>query len=382
MANTLTGLIPTLYEALNIVSREMTGFINAVNRDSNVERAALNETVRVPIVGGGQLEDATPAASSPNSGDQTVGYTDLAITKSKVYPIKWNGEEQKAVGQTGTYNKILADQFAEGIRTIVNAVEDDVAVAGKIGASRAVGTAGTTPFGTANDLTDFANVLQILEENGAPQSDLQIALNSNSMTNLRGKQSVLFKVNEAGSSDMLRDGMTDRIQKMALRYSAGLKLHTKGTGTGYLLNNGAGFAAGSTALAVDTGTGTILQGDIVTLPGDTNKYVVGTALAGGNLSVNKPGLLLAQADNGAVTVGNNYRPNIAFARSAIILATRFPAVPEGGDAADDSFELVDPVTGLAFEVRVYKQYRQVRYEIGLAWGQGVVKPEHVALLLG
>lgn len=381
MPNTLTGLIPTLYEALNIVSREMVGGIVAVNRDSNAERAALNQTVRVPIVGAGTLEDATPAVTSPNSGDQTVGYVDLAITKSKVSPVRWNGEEQKVVGSSGTYNQILANQFAESMRTLVNAVEDDICIAAKIGASRAVGTAGTTPFGTANDLTDFATVLQILEENGAPQTDLQILLNSNSMANLRGKQSVLFKVNEAGSSDMLREGMTDRIQKMALRYSAGLKLHTKGTGAGYLTNSAA-LVAGNTTVPVDTGTGTVLAGDVVSFNGDTNKYVAGAALAGGNLTLNKPGLLGVVGDNQAVTVGNNYRPNIAFARTAIALATRFPAVPKGGDSADDSFELVDPISGLAFEVRVYKQYRQVRYEVGLAWGQVAVKPEHIALLLG
>lgn len=42
MANTLTGIIPTLYEALNVVSREMVGFIPAVRSDSNASRAALN----------------------------------------------------------------------------------------------------------------------------------------------------------------------------------------------------------------------------------------------------------------------------------------------------------------------------------------------------
>lgn len=56
-SNTLTGLIPTLYTALNVVSREMVGFVPAVARDSTADRAALNQTVRSPIGDCGALED-------------------------------------------------------------------------------------------------------------------------------------------------------------------------------------------------------------------------------------------------------------------------------------------------------------------------------------
>jgi len=382
MANTLTGIIPTLYEALNTVSREMVGFIPAVRRDSNAERAAVNQTVRVPLGEAGALEDITPGINPANSGDTTVGYADIVITKSKAAPVRWNGEEQRAVGSNGTYNQVLADQFTDAMRKLVNAVEVDLAEAAKVGASRAYGTAGTAPFGTASDLSDFAGVLRILEDNGSPQTDLQLVLGSAAMANLRGKQSVLFKVNEAGSNDMLRDGMTDRVQGFALRKSAGITLHTKGTGASYV-------TSGSTAVDVEdialiTGTGTVLAGDVVTFAADANnKYVIGTGVsAPGTISLNKPGARVVIPTSNAMTIGNSYTPNAAFSRSAIVLAARAPAVPDGGDSADDSIMITDPITGMTFEVRVYRQYRQVKFEVCLAWGVKAIKPEHIALLIG
>jgi len=381
-SNTLTGIIPTLYEAMNIVSREMVGFIPAVRRDSNAERAALNQTVRSPIGVSGDLEDVAPGQQPANSGGTTVGYVDVAITKSKAAPILWSGEEQKGVGSSGTLNEVLRDQFADGMRKLVNAIEIDIAVAAKTNSSRAYGTAGSSPFGTAGDLSDVAGVRKILEDNGAPTSDLQLVLNSGSIANLRGKQSILFKVNEAGSQDMLRSGMTDRLEGFALRNSAGIKLHTKGGGTSYVLNGG---VATGRDIVLKTGNGTVLEGDIITVADDpaTAKYVVNKGVAAaGTITIGKPGVLGALVDGKALTIGDNYTGNYAFDRNSIVLVARAPALPEGGDSADDRTTITDPVSGLSFEVSVYRQYRQVKYEIALAWGVGVPNGAHLATLLG
>lgn len=381
-SNTLTGVIPTLYEALNIVSREMTGFIPAVRRDTNVARAAVGQTVRSPIGVAGDLEDVTPGQQPANSGGTTVEYTDVAITASKAAPILWSGEEQRGVGTTGTLSDILRDQFADGMRKLVNAIESDIWLAAYKASSRAYGSAGTTPFGTAGDLSDFAGIARILDENGAPVIDRQLVLGHAAMGNLRGKQSVLFKVNEAGSSDMLRDGMTDRVQNFALRHSHPIGVHTKGTGASYVTD--VLDPIGSRNVAVDTGSGTVLAGDVVSFAADAaNKYVVNTGIAAaGTLVLGKPGLRMAIPDGNGLTVGNNYTPNVAFHRGAIVLATRAPALPEGGDSADDRTTITDPMTGLSFEVSVYRQYRQVKYEIAMAWGVGTPNGAHIATLMG
>ncbi|NBW17796.1 MAG: P22 coat - protein 5 family protein, partial [Caulobacteraceae bacterium] len=288
-------------------------------------------------------------------------------------------------GDRPQLTNILRDQFSQAMRTLVNEIEADLWVAAYKGSSRAYGTAATTPFGTANDLSDFAGVRQILDDNGAPQTDLHLVLGSAAMATLRGKQAVLFKVNEAGTADFLRRGVIGDVMGLMLHNSFPITVHTKGTGASYQLNLGAGYAAGSTTFAVDTGSGTILAGDILTnsqAGRDANKYVVNTALSAGSLSIGAPGNRVAWVDNDTVAVGNSYTPNVAFHRNALHLITRAPAMPAGGDGADDVTEIVDPASGLAFQVALYRQYRQISYEVGMAWGVRAVKSAHIATLIG
>lgn len=387
MANTLTSLIPDLTEALDTVSREMVGMIPAVRRDSQVERAALNQNVYVPVTPEASTATNTPAVAAPDTGDQTIGNTSITISKSKHVAVRWNGEETKGLQNAGTFSSIQAQRFYQGIRALVNEMEADLWGAAYIKASRAYGTAATTPFGTAADMSDFAGAARILDENGAPLGDRQLVLGHAAMANLRGKQSGLFKVNEAGSADMLRNGMTDRIMGFAIRHSDAVTTHTKGAMTGADVNNGSGEAIGQTTITFDGGTVNttgIVAGDVVTFAGDSNKYVVntGSTATGGDIVLNKPGLLIAAADTTEITVGNSYTANLAFDRNAIVLATRLPAMPEGGDAATDVMTMVDDRTGLAFEVAHYKQFLQNVYHVRLAWGYAAIKQEHIATLIG
>lgn len=378
MANNLNGLLPTLYTAMDIVSRELTGFIPAVTRDSTIERAAVGDDVKIPVTTVAGAQDTVPGVTAPNAGDGTVDNVVAKITKSRNVPIRWNGEETRSLQNAGTYQTIMADRFAQAMRTLINEVEYDCWLEAYKGAGGAYGVAGSTPFAVAADMTDFSGILGVLERNGAPRNDLQLVLGHSAIGNFRGKQSQLFKVNEAGSADLLRNGMTDRVMNFAIRHSHSIGIHTKGSGADYLVNGTP--AIGDKTLTVDGGTGAILAGDILTFAGDTNKYVSG-GLVGANLSLNG-GLIIEPADNSVITLGSSYTPNVAFSRSAIALATRAPALPEGGDSADDRTTIVDPLTGLAFEVSVYRQYKQVVYEVALAWGVKAVTKRHIGLLIG
>lgn len=390
MANAnLSPLIPIVYQALDMVARESVGLIPSVARNSKMDRVAKDQTVTIPIAGTSALADNTPGVTAPNTGDQTADSTTMTITKSKHYPIRWNGEETMAMQSNGTFEQFVRDQFAQGFRTFRNAIEADLAALYYL-ASRAYGTAGTTPFGTAGVLTDFAEVAKILRDNGAPETDNHLVLNTTAMAKLKGVHSELFKVNEAGTDELLRQGMIRMLMGFGLHESAQIKAHTKGTAASYAVDLLAGYVVGDRTIHLDTGTGTHLAGDVITFAGDANKYVINTGAAGDgdkDIVLNKPGLVLSLANDVLATTGNSYTANMAFHRNAIQLATRLPALPSipgvtTGDMAEDRQTITDPVTGISYELAIYSQYRQVHIEIGLAWGQQVIKPEFLVLLLG
>lgn len=384
-ANTLTNLIPTISLAADTVSRELTGLIPAVTRNSSAARAALNETIRFPVVPAYTPAAIASAATGPDPDDSSIGSDTMTIASSESVTFWWNGEEQRGLNNAGYFADILRDQFTQAMRALVNKIELELAGL-YVYASRAYGTAATTPFGTAGDYTDAAYTRKILVDNGAPIGDLQLVVSTGAGANLRGKQGGRG-VNYEGSTELLRRGVLLDIHGFMVRESAQIKTHTKGAGTGYDFAT-AGEAIGQTTLTVEGGTVNstgIKAGDVITHAGDSvNKYVVktGTTATGADIVIGAPGLLVAGVDANEITIGNSYTANLAFSRSAIHLITRAPAMPAGGDAADDVIEVQDPVSGLAFQVAMYRQRRRIAYEVGIAWGSKAVKPEHIAILLG
>jgi len=386
MANTLTNLIPTAYAALDNVSRELVGLIPAVTRDATVERAAVGQTVRSPVAPAVSTGNITPGVTPPDDGDQTIGSVSLSISKAKRVPIRWNGEEQRGLNNGGPgVGSILQDQFQQAFRALANEAEADLAAL-YASASRSYGVGTTVPFGTAGDYSDASNVLKILLDNGAQSMDRHLILNTGAGANLRGKQGGRG-VDAEGTDRILRQGVLMDIHGFAVRESAQIKTHTKGTASGATTNT-AGYAVGATTITLaSAGTGTIVAGDSITFTGDTNQYLVVSGDAdvsgGGTITIAAPGLrqaIPASATN--ITVSATGPRSMAFTRDAIVLAHRLPALPEGGDLAVDRQVVQDPVSGLAFEIAMYAQYRQMQIEVSAAWGVACVKPENLALLLG
>lgn len=384
--NTLTGLIPDFYAALDVVSRELTGFLPAAQRDASADRCALNATMRSPVTAANTaVGNITPAMTIPSTAAQTIANVPFTIQKSRFAPFSWTGEEQNAINTGIGYLTIQQDQIAQAIRAIVNEMEADLASAAALGSSRAFGaTAGTAPV-----LADFAQAKKILDDNGAPLSDRHCIIDTTAGVALRNTAN-LFRVNEAGEDSMLRQGILGNLYGFDIRESAQVVRPTAGSMASATSTNAA-FTVGQTVIPLATaGTGVVAAGDIITFANDTNKYVVDSvSFAGANpasgdtITLEAPGLRVAQAAaTRAITVFATSTRNIAMTRNALLVGTRLPALPAEGDMAIDRTVEVDPRTGIAFELAVYPGFRMVTYHISAAWGVRVMKPEHIATIIG
>lgn len=374
MANTLTALAPTLFSAAKEVAAEPFGAVSAINANFNDRGVAIGDSVTVPIAPTRSASDFTPAATTSTGAGATAEDIKVQITKTRKVDWVLTGEQIRSLENGTNFDEWVRQLIAQGMRTLRNECEIDCVTAIKTGASRATGTAGTNPFASA--LTPLADARKILRDNGAPLSDLQFVGDSTSEANLL-KLGVVLDAGQAGSDAERRSGILRRQYGFEMRTSAGIELHTKGTGTSYQLS--AAAAARARTINVDTGSGTLLDGDVVTFAGTAHKYVANTALAAGSFTIGRPGLLVAEADNDAITIGNDYTPNLCFERSAVVGVMRPPLIP--ANVTIQQLPISDQF-GMTYLLLDIQQYGQRTWELHLAWGFKAVNSEFIAILLG
>lgn len=383
MPDSLSNIIPTIYAAIEEVTRGIVGFAGAAQVDRDLsERVALGQSVvwAEPNVGSPRV--ATPGCTGPCGDPLTANPKMVTIERQVSIPIAITGDQYK--GLQGNIFPLLKSAFVKGIRALVNDYDLYLATKAIQSASRAVGTPGTTPFGVKDDMTDFAALKRLFRDNGySPENlDLRLVLNNSAMENLEGKMTNLFHANEFGSDELSRFGYITQVQGFKLGSMPGMPYHTKGTGAGYV-------TSGETAIDVEeialvTGAGTVLAGDVVKFTADAdNMYVVNKGItAPGAISIGEPGARMVIPTGNAMTIQNSYEPNVAFDAGAFLALFRPIAIPPQGDSATDRVKILDPISGLGFEVAYYPQYLQGTYDIQVAYGATITDSSLVNLLLG
>lgn len=376
MANILTAVQPIAYSAAQEVSNEPFGIVNAINASFDDKGVAIGDVVKVPILPTKASSDYTPAMQTSAGDDTTPTTADVTITANKQVTWHLTGEQEKSLMNGSTDGEWFRQQVAQAMRTLRNGAENAAALAVKQGASRAVGTAGTNPF--ASDINAIPDVRKVLFDNGAPMADLQLVIDSAAGTSAR-KLGIIQQAYQAGSEEERRSGDLLRQFGFNIRESAGIALHTKGTGASYVTSGAT--SVGTTGIALVTGTGTVLSGDVVTFAADSgNKYVVNTGVsAPGTIQLGRPGARVTIGTANALTVGNNYTANLAFERSAVVGIIRPPAMPDNPIIQK---QMISDKFGMTYMLCRVAGDGMATWRLHLAYGFKVVQSEHVAILMG
>lgn len=343
--NVLTAVQPILYSAARVVPRELVGILGASAANFDDKGVAQGgDPVKISVVPTLNIGNVTPSQVFTAGNGRTMASKQLVLNQYKEVSWNLNAEEERSLLNGGVIaNDILKQTVTQGFRTIINFIEQYVWQIAYAAASRAVGTAGTTPF--AANFNEIAQVRQILDDNGAPIGDRSIVINTTAGVNLRNQPN-LFLAYAAGTDKAVRQGVLLDVHGFAIRESAGVGLVTKGTGSLYT-TSGTALPIGTTVIPLITGSGTVLAGDVVTFAGDTNKYQVTTGVAApGSIVLAEPGIKVAiPAAATAMTIGGNFTANLAFDRNAIVPVVRPALQPDG--MAFEQMVLTDPVTGFS-----------------------------------
>jgi hypothetical protein len=393
MANTITSLIRDAYSALNIVSREQVSIIGAVTRDVTADRAAKDQTVRVPVAPKNSAYSISPSMTPLAEANMT--YTNRTVKLDQLYGYKFHfaTEEEMGLKGSGSFDTLWQQNVAQGYRTLTGQISTALNAL-YYNASRAYGTAGTAPF--ASDLSALDAMKIILDKNGAPTGNRSVVLDSKAAYNLM-KLTQLTNVNQAGQTSGLSEGVINRLYGFDVKVDSNVKLHTCGAQTGEDITGGA-LTIGDTSIGYHGGdSGTSLVGDLIYFTAATDdpagapsKYVQNATIshdeASGTIVINSPGVLTAYADTTEivrVNTGNglaaSYRANLAMSSDALVLAARAPI---GQDSAVQEMIVSDPITGLTFRLAKYAGHHLVNWEMSILYGVGLGNPEHMAILVG
>lgn len=385
MANTLTSLAADIYKAADIVGREQVGLISSVLiNDKGSEAVAVNDVVRSSFTRPVMTQVFVPAMMVPEGTDQIVDNKTLTITKQKMVPIPYTGEDKKHLDNGIGFATVYGDQITQAIRAIVNEAEVDLYNEVLNNASRAIGVAGVNPFATNTDL--IADARQVLLENGTPVMSAEMSIVSALAhgTALR-KISSLQKVSESGNESLLRNGVLLPLQGFNIKETSAALQHIRGNANTLYTSATTGFAVGTTVIPLITGTGSILAGDVISFAGDSNKYVVAAGItAPGSVTLGGNGLRQAlPASAQLVTIQANYTGSIALHRnSAEIVMRPVAGVGIGKDACTDAMMIQDPFSGLNFTVATYLGFGKQLIVVSAAWGVKCWKGDFVATILG
>jgi len=374
MANTLSPIITKVLGRFMLSLRGHTVMPMFVNNSFSADAKQKGETVDITVGSALSVTDVSPGATPITPSDSAPTTVPITLNNWKHVAIHLKDDELHKIDKDAMFMPV---QMASAATAMGDSINDSIFLATKKFYGYA-GVAGTTPFASSEQ--EFLDANLVLEQQLCPKGDRFCVIDP--FAEAKALKLGVFKdVSQSGDPNLIREAIIGRKLGATWAQDQRVPLHTAGTSSGHLINNGGGYAAGTKTVTVDTGSGTMLVGDIITFAGVTGTYVVTSALAANSVSF-EPGLAGAVADNAAITVKASHRLNSVFHRDAIGFASR----PMGSEMdkllAGQVFPFIDPVTKMAFRVEVIRQNKQWVWDIDCLWGVDCIRREFGCRIAG
>lgn len=376
MANSLSNIMPKILARGLLALREQAIMPRLVNGDYSAEAAEKGDTIDVPIPTAQAASAVSPAATPPTPASKTPGKVQISLNQWYKTDFHLTDKDMMEVDRNAHF---MPMQVSEAVRALANVINQNIH-SNYTGVYGYTGTAGTTPF--ASTVTDATNARKVLHSQRAPRSSRRGVLDFDAEANALAL-SPFADAEKTGENMVKIEGEIGRKYGIDWYADDHVVTHTTGTlGTPNALI-GSTTAAGASSIDVKSAsaTGNALIGDIFTIAGQTQTYVVQatvSAIASGTakaVTINPPLTAIATA-NAAITFKDSHVVNLVFHRDAFAFANR-PLAATTADMGLGSqiMSMTDPQTGVTMRLEVSRQYKQTVWEFDVLWGSKLVRPE-------
>lgn len=352
MANTLGVYNPIMYaqEALIQLENAM-GMARTVHRGFEEERRTYKRGETINI-----RRPSTFTAQNAPSSSQDVDTETVTITLNQWKEVKFELTDKELAFTT---ERIIQEHIRPAAVALADNV--DAALAALYKGIPWYHTLGSTPA-----VSDITATRRILFDNKVPMTagDLFVMVNGKLESELLNLSA--FTQHQGAGPIGVNSQITGFLgQRYGMGFYANqnVQAHTAGAIAGATApkidGGGSAVAAGTSTITVDdtTLTGTVAVGDILTISGLTQKFVITAAATASGNAVScaiSPALPSAVADNTAVTFVQQTTTgeNLAYHRNAFALV--LAPLPTIGDGAGARIATVtDPITGLSIRSRIF-----------------------------
>jgi hypothetical protein len=395
MPNALLDVQPKILATALKTLRESAVMPYLVNTDYSNDAKQKGATVDIPVPSKMTIQDVVPGAYAQNpSDDVQLNTISLPLNNWKESSFVLSNKEIAEI-----IDGVPNMQVAEAGKAIANAIDKSLIDCYKQ-AYHYVGTAGTTPF--ASSPAEAIAARAILGKNLADPRDRRLVIGVDAESNAIALPAFQYYLN-SGSTETQREGAIGRKFGFDWEVDQNMPYHVAGTLAGTLVTAGAPVVTTTadasnpqlhnprttntiTISGCTNGT-TIKQGDVFTVVGDTQTYVINNdaTAAGGTITANfSPAPKVVWATGAAVTMRGSRNINLAFHRDAIAFAMRplEDSVLTSGLGGHTTMTMVDDVTGIPLRLRIGSEYERVRISVSALWGRVVVRPEHLIQMAG